>query len=186
MIDVLTTITAVASALATGFAAFATWQGPRAAAELAEKLRGGAEIAQERKRQKFWVFATLMQERSAIYSDNAVKALNIIDAVFHDARSVREAWVDLYSGFSSPAVMQSGGINDKITRLLREIAKDIGLGDQLGQADFIRTYTPEALVQERIVRDLERKQALERLQTNTSPAANSEPRSISAFPPPPT
>jgi hypothetical protein len=84
--------TAVFSAVATGFTAFATWQAPRAAAKLSESLRRDAEKAQERQRSKLQIFVTLMQERAAIYSETAVKSLNLIDVVFSDSREVCDAW----------------------------------------------------------------------------------------------
>jgi Flp pilus assembly protein CpaB len=185
MNDILVLITAVASAIATGLAAFATWRAPRAAAELAEKLRRDSEKAQERSRQKFEVFATLMQNRAAIYAENAVRALNSIDLVFYDSRSVRDAWVELYLAFNNSQVMKSSGHEEKIRQLLTVMAQDIGLGDELRSVDISRVYLPIALQQEQIVRDLDRQQALARLQGNVSPSANTAPQIAQLFPPKP-
>lgn len=68
MTDPFTLAAAAFSAIATALAAFATWSAPRAAAKLAESLRRDAERGQERQRNKLHVFATLMQERAAIYT----------------------------------------------------------------------------------------------------------------------
>ena len=179
----LAAFSAAASAVATALAAYASWRGPRAAAEMAEKLRRDAEADNERKRQKFWVFATLMQERSAIYTENAVRALNIIDAVFHDVRLVREAWAELYLKLNSPN-MQTSGCADELRKLLTAMASEIGLANEFGHADAARTYIPNALAQERMVRDLERQQALARLQ-GSSPTANTTPQVVALFPPKP-
>jgi hypothetical protein len=102
--------TAVFSAVATGFAAFAAWQAPRAAAKLAESLRRDAEKAQERQRSKLQIFVTLMQERAAIYSETAVKSLNLIEVIFSDSREVCDAWVELFAVFSlmTPRIYQTG------------------------------------------------------------------------------
>jgi hypothetical protein len=180
---ILATLSALASAVATGFAAYASWRGPRSAAEIAERLRRDAESHNERKRQKFWVFATLMQERSAIYTENAVRALNMIDAVFHDVRPVREAWAELFLKLNS-ANMQSSGCADELRKLLTSIANDIGLANEFGHADAARVYIPNALAQERMVRDLERQQALARLQ-GSSPTANTAQQVPAVFPPRP-
>jgi hypothetical protein len=179
----LAAFSAAASAVATALAAYASWRGPRAAAEMAEKLRRDAEADNERKRQKFWVFATLMQERSAIYTETAVRALNTIDAVFHDVRRVREAWAELYLKVNSQN-MQASGCADELRRLLAAMASDIGLADEFGHADAARIYIPNALAQERLVRDLERQQALARLQ-GSSPTANATSQVVALFPPKP-
>jgi hypothetical protein len=85
MSDAFSLAAAIFSAIATGLAAFATWRAPTAAARLAETLRRDSERAQERQKNKLHVFAMLMQERAAIYSENAVRALNLIDVVFVDS-----------------------------------------------------------------------------------------------------
>ena len=154
-VTVLAAFSAFASALATGFAAYASWRGPQNAAEIAERLRRDAEISNERKRQKFLVFATLMQERAAIYTENSVRALNTIDAVFHDVRSVREAWAELYIKLNTPN-LQVSDYNVELRKLLTAMASDVGLAEQFGQADANRVYIPNALAQERMVRDLAR------------------------------
>jgi hypothetical protein len=96
MTEKLTFLTAIFSAIATAFAAAAPWYAPRAAAKLAESLRPGAERDAERQKLKVNVFVTLMQERSQVYSDNGVRALNLIDVVFNESRPVREAWSELF------------------------------------------------------------------------------------------
>src|ERR1035441_9597759 len=99
MNDYIALTAAIFSAIATGFAAFATWNAPRTAARLAESLRREAESHNERQRLKVQVFTTLMQERAQIHSDQGVRALNLIDVVFNDAREVREGWAELYLAF---------------------------------------------------------------------------------------
>src|SRR5450759_5219819 len=99
MTDHLTLLTAIFSAIATGLAAYATWRAPTAAANLAESLRRDAEQQDQRQRQKLSVFATLMQERAQIHSENSVRALNLIDVVFNESREVREAWSELFLAF---------------------------------------------------------------------------------------
>jgi hypothetical protein len=185
MTDILALFAAVASAVATFFVAYASWRAPRAAAELAESLRRAAESINERKRQKFFILATLMQERAAIYTENGVRALNMIDVVFNDSRAVREAWAELYLAFNNQQLMRGPGHDDKLRQLLAAMAEDVGLADQIRTADLSRVYFPEALSQERLIRDLERQQALARLQGNASPSANTAPQVAQLFPPPP-
>ncbi len=185
MTEIVGLIAAIASTLATGFAAYAAWRAPRSAAELAERLRRDAENARQREEKKFWVFATLMQERAAIYTENAVRALNMIDTVFCDSRPVREAWAELYTTFNTQQIMQGPGHDEKLRQLLAVMARDIGLGDQIGQADFSRVYVPNALQQERMIKDVEREQALARLRDDAPPSANTAPQVTQLFPPRP-
>src|ERR1700720_1313771 len=137
MTDHLTLLIAIFSAIATGLAAMATWRAPTAAAKLAESLRRDAERHDERQRQKLSVFASLMQERAQIYSDNGVRALNLIDVVFNESRDVREAWSELYLAFLMTPLVQHV-LEERIRKLLGAIAKDIGLSDQLRNDDLGR------------------------------------------------
>lgn len=184
MTDPYTLATAIFSAIATGFAAFATWYAPRAAAKLAEALRRDAERGQERQRNKLHVFATLMQERAAIYSENAVRALNLIDVVFSDSREVREAWSELYLIFSSNPIPPHV-LEERLRKLLAAMAKDIGLGENLRTDDLGRVYSPNAVTQDRLIRDMQRQQTLTALKGQNSPATNSATAENTAWPPKP-
>jgi hypothetical protein len=179
-------IAAFFSAVATALAAWATWRAPLAAAQMAERLRRDAEQAQERQRQKHLVFATLMQERAAIYSESAVRALNIIDVVFSDVREVREAWATLFYDFQPQNNIPIHVQHEHIRQLLATIARDIGLGDQFRIEDLNRVYLPTPLAQERFIRDMQRQQALAALQNQTAPAANTAAAQSTVWPPPPT
>ena len=184
MSDIFTLSSAVFSAVATGFAAFATWHAPRAAAKLAEALRRDSERAQERQKNKLFVFATLMQERAAIYSENAVRSLNLIDVVFNDSPEVRAAWAELFLIFSVNP-MPPHALEERLRKLLAAMAKDIGLSDALRTDDLGRVYRPNAIEQDRMIRDLQRQQALASLQGQNSPASNASTKENTAWPPPP-
>lgn len=180
-------IAAAFSALATVFAALATWLGPRSAAKLGEKLRRDAESQQEQRRLKMFVFTTLMQERAMIWSQDAVRALNLIDVVFKDSETVREAWAELYLSFDTSKQIPAHTQEERIRSLLKAIAVDIGLSDGLRLDDFGRVYYPNALAEEDAVRRLELQAAMKRLRPDAPPAANTSPVAIdSPYPPRPT
>src|SRR5712671_3170160 len=126
MIENVTFLIAVFSGIATGLAAIATWRAPIAAARLAEALRRDGERHNERQRQKLHVFASLMQERAQIHSENGVRALNLIDVVFNESREVREAWSELFLAFHMKPLLEHV-IDERLRKLLGAIAKDIGL-----------------------------------------------------------
>ena len=183
------TVAAVASAIATIFAAITAWLGPRSAAELAERLRRDSEARIEHRRMKMWVFTALMQERAAINSSDAVKALNLIDVVYKDCNSVREAWAELLIALNpEKGVFQLR--EEKLRMLLREMAAELQLADRLRSDDFGRVYYPNSLAEEEQWRTLERQAALQRLvpqpvvSAASSPAA---PQTVAIqFPPKPS
>lgn len=178
---------AVLALVTTGLAAFATWRAPLSATELAERLRQDSEIASERRRYKFHVFATLMQERAALSTMDGVRALNLIDVIFHDNHYVREAWAELFLSFDPTRSLPGHVQEERLRKLLITMAADLGLGSTLRTDDLGRVYYPNALAEEEAVRRLERQAALARLQGRTqSPTANTAPEQPSPWPPKPT
>jgi hypothetical protein len=182
MTEAIALAAAVFSAIATGLAALATWRAPRAAAELAESLRREAERHSERQRLKLNVFHTLMQERAQIYSDEGVRALNLIDVVFNESREIRECWSELYLAFEMKPLVQHV-IEERLRKLLGAIAKDIGLADQLRTDDLGRVYYPTVQAQEQFIKDMQRQQLLTSLKGQSAASAVSV--SQSPWPPKP-
>lgn len=176
MTDRLALLIAIFSAIATGFAAIATWRAPAAAAKLAESLRRDAERQNERQRQKLKVFASLMQERARVYSDDSIRALNLIDVVFNECRDVREAWSELFLAFQMNPLVEHV-IDERLRKMLAAIAKDIGLSDELRNDDLGRVYYPNAKAQEELIKDLQRQQLLTSLQGRGAASAASPPNS---------
>lgn len=184
MNDSLALTAAIFSAIATALAAFATWQAPRAAAKLSETLRREGERAQERQKSKLQVFSTIMQERAAVYSEEAVRALNLIDVVFIDLRKVRESWAELFLTFNLKPIPEHV-LEERLRKLLISMAEDIGIGNNLRVDDIGRIYSPTAIAQDRLIRDLQRQQTLSTFQSQQSPAANTATVEITAWPPKP-
>jgi hypothetical protein len=184
MTETFTLWTAIFSAIATGLAALATWRAPRAAAQLAESLRRDAESHIERQRQKLQVFGLLMQERSQIYSENSVRALNLIDIVFNESRDVREAWSELYLAFQMKPYLQHV-VDERLRKLLGSIAKDIGLADELRNDDLGRVYVPIVQAQEQFIKDMQRQQILASLQGQNAAEASTPALQSTLWPPKP-
>lgn len=170
------------SAVAAIAAAIATWRGPISAARMAEQLRRSAELDADSRRFRLNVFAQIMQERAEIYSVEAVRALNSIDVAFSDCTAVREAWSELYQSLNSNPIAPPHVIDERIRKLLREMANDLGIGDKLRLDDFGRVYYPEAMHKERRVRELERNAVLDRL---SPPSGDGAQQQEQLFPPKP-
>ena len=179
-------IAALFSAIATGFAVWAAIEGPKKAAELAEKLRSQGDSHAERRRAKLNVFAILMANRAAYWVGEALHAFNLIDVVFNDNKEVRSAWAEMYLALNTRNVPEHT-MGEKMRVLLGAMAKDLGLADELRTDDFGRVYSSTAAAEERLVTDLQRKKALDSLTGNTSPSANTAgTQSLSSmFPPKP-
>ncbi|HTZ95754.1 MAG TPA: DUF6680 family protein [Terriglobales bacterium] len=169
MTEKLALCAAIFSAIATALAAVATWRAPITAAKLAESLRRAAEDASERQRQKMLIFTTLMQERSEIYSKDSVRALNLIDVVFNESRDVREAWSELLSALNMRPMLNYV-VDERLRRLLSAIAADLGIADQLRNDDLSRFYLPTIQAQERLIREIQLRQAFESLQAQQAEA----------------
>ena len=113
---------------------------------------------QERKRLKLYVFGHIMQDRANPANIDAVRAYNLIDALFHDTKSVRDKWQDYYDSLGDSRLSSDEGTrirDDKRTELLRAMAEDIGLGKDFSSVDFSRVYWPEGLEQERTLQLLQ-------------------------------
>jgi hypothetical protein len=79
-------------------------------------------------------------------------------------------------------------LDERLRRLLTAMAEDIGIEGNLRAADFSRVYSPRAIEQDRLIRDLQRQQMLSVLQGQASPAANTSVTSAATagpFPPKP-
>jgi hypothetical protein len=184
MIEWFALLAAVFSAVATALAAVATWRAPLAAAKLAELLRRDTDRHNERQKQKLIVFAMLMQERAQIYSDNGVRALNLIDVVFNESRDVREAWSELFLAFQMKPYLDHV-VDERLRKLLSAIAKDIGLADQLRNDDLGRVYHPLVQQQQRFIEYMQRQETLARLQAGNAAGASTPNVPNSLWPPKP-
>jgi hypothetical protein len=178
MTDKVALWTAIFSAVATGFAAYATWKAPRGAATLAESLRRQAQRFDQLQKRKMKVFTVLMQERARIHSKDGVRAPNSIDIVFSDAREVRDCRSELLSAFEMRPIVDHV-YQERLRKLLVAMSKDLGIADQLRIHDIERVYYPKVFQQEGMLRDIQQRQELERLLRLSATGPNS------VFPPRP-
>ena len=179
-----TVITATMSAIAAIAAAIATWRAPLSAARMSEQLRKLSDQLADQRHFKFNLFTTLMQERSEIYSIESVRALNSIDVAYSDAPTVREAWAELYQILNQATIPPGHVLDERLRKLLREMAFDLGLSDRLRLDDFGRIYFPNAIKDERHVRDIKRQRELEQL-TGGSVAQKNGETPLTKWPPAP-
>jgi hypothetical protein len=157
------------AAIATSRAVIATRKAPTDAARVAAALQD----AGEKKRLKLGIFATIMQNRHFLGETESVKALNLIDTVFHDVPPVRDAWASLYAALNDQRNFTPTGptpiIDERRAALLGSMAKDLGLSENLRPDDFARIYLPQSVAAEMQLRDTQRRVALNALAAQPQP-----------------
>lgn len=99
----------------------------------------------ERRQQQLWTLSTLIANRSDPLNPDNIRALNLIDLVFHDKSRVRQLWREYYemlnnAGLNNPVGWQQR--SDKNIELITEMARDLGYGKAISHLDVGRVYRP--------------------------------------------
>ena len=102
----------------------------------------------EKRDQKLWIFNTLIATRHTPIVDENVRALNMIDVVFHDSARVRDLWHEYFDmlcneGLNNPTGW--GQRQKKNLELITEMAKVVGYGAAITHLDVDRVYYPVGL-----------------------------------------
>ena len=98
-----------------------------------------------RRKEKLDLLGVLLSVRPTPYLPEAVKPLNLIDAVFADDREVREAWSRYYAALSDPRNNNQAGYahwDEKKRELILAMVRSVGLNGVVTTADVLRTYQP--------------------------------------------
>ena len=98
-----------------------------------------------RRQEKLQMLGILLSVRHTPYTAEAVKPLNLIDAVFATDREVREAWSRYYAALSDPRNNNPAGYaqwDEKKRELILSIARNVGLEKAITTSDVLRTYQP--------------------------------------------
>ena len=125
-----------------------------------------------------------MRARGVQITRDSVASFNLIDLVFKDSQKVRDAWAELYSAYGKLNETPNIYITQLLTSLLRVMAEDLGLSEDLRSADFERYYYPTALAEEDRARIAHQKAVISQLQSAASRDSSEERTSL--FPPRPT
>ena len=173
------------SAIAAIAAALATWRSPISAAKIAEKLRREGDTQTEARRFQLNVFAQIMQGRAEIASEDTVRALNSIDIAFSKSVRVREQWAELYQALNT-SPWQAHIVDERMRKLLREMAQELGLAEQLRLDDFGRIYFPNALAQDREMKALQRDATMKQLLTPLDTDQDTSSVTLDKWPPKPS
>jgi hypothetical protein len=124
------------------------------------------------------ILSTLVSLRHSVVSYDSVRALNLIDLVFHDVPRVRKLWAEYFdmlcnAGLNNPVGWTQR--NAKNVELITAMASELGLGRSISALDVQRIYSPVGLG-EFESRQIEIQQELVRVLKSTGSLAF-EPRS---------
>jgi hypothetical protein len=99
----------------------------------------------DRRREKLQLLSVLLSVRHTPFTPEAVKPLNMIDAVFSTDIEVREAWSRYYAALNDPRNNNPAGYaqwDEKKRELILTMARKVGLGKAITTSDVLRTYQP--------------------------------------------
>lgn len=102
----------------------------------------------EKQQHKMYIFTTLMATRHSPIIDEKVRALNMIDVVFHDKPRVRQLWREYFDMLGNEGLNNPTGWDQrqkKNLELIHEIAKVLGYGKAITHLDVDRVYYPVGL-----------------------------------------
>lgn len=102
----------------------------------------------EKRNQKLWIFNTLIATRHTPIVDENVRALNMIDVVFHDSARVRQLWHEYFDMLCNEGLNNPNGWGQrqkKNLELITEMAKVVGYGAAITHLDVDRVYYPVGL-----------------------------------------
>lgn len=98
--------------------------------------------------EKLRILGILLSLRHQPLSSDAIRSLNLIDAVFAKDRPVKEAWSRFYATLSDPNMNTPPGAairEEKRRDLILSIAGTVGLAQQISTSDVLRSYAPAML-----------------------------------------
>lgn len=119
---------------------------PIAAVLIGQHLQNRAEIRKD----KMQIFKTLMTSRIYGWTQESVHCLNIIDIVFADDKTVRDAWKDLYDKYcvQNPDAAQLKKIQNAQYKLLETISKSLGYKDKVTWETIQNPYVPAGMIKQ--------------------------------------
>lgn len=103
----------------------------------------------EKRQSQIWVLSTLIANRHQQLNVDNIRALNMIDFIFHKKAAVRKLWHEYYD------MLCNAGLNNEIgwkqrsqknIELITEMAKTLGYGKTISHLDIDRVYNPSGVV----------------------------------------
>lgn len=102
----------------------------------------------EKRKDKLSIFKSLMTSRTG-WSPESVRALNIIDIVFSDDKTVRARWKDYYDKLcvENPSETDLKKIKTAQEKLLEAMAVSLGYKDKVTWETIQNPYVPKGMIE---------------------------------------
>lgn len=134
---------------------------PIAAVLIAQWLQNRAE----KRKDKMQIFKALMTSRAVGWTNESVNALNVLDIVFVNDKSVRAAWKDLSDKYNilEPDEQEKKKIKLAEHKLLEAIACSLGYKDKITWETIQNPYLPKGMLDQMVSQQLTQKEYLNAL-----------------------
>lgn len=108
------------------------------------------QICSEKRKDKMYIFKTLMTSRIYGWTKESVDCLNIIDIVFSNNKKVRNAWKELHDRYcvQDPDETQLKKIQNAQYKLLEVMAASLGYKDKITWETIQNPYIPDGMVKQ--------------------------------------
>ena len=129
---------------------FATVLAVMAAPVIALRISGKFQERANTRQQQLNLLGILLSLRHQPLSPENFRALNLIDAVFAENLTVREAWSKYFAALSDQSLSCASGFavrDEKRRDLMIAIVESLGLKNKITTSDLLRTYTPTTIIE---------------------------------------
>ncbi len=93
------------------------------------------------------ILQSLLAYRTDPFNAERVKALCLIDLVFHNVPAVRDKWKEYHRVLNDPNVFKQHNFSETLMNsqnaMIAEMAKHLGYGKEIGIQEIARTYAPK-------------------------------------------
>ena len=110
-----------------------------------------AQDRKEKRQNQLQLLSSLIATRHQATTAEAVRALNLIDVVFHDKTEVRRLWKEYFDMLHNEGLLNPSGYaqwNKKKLELITEMAKVLGYGKEISHLDMDRIYSPVGIAED--------------------------------------
>lgn len=107
----------------------------------------------EKRDRKYFVLSTLIANRETYATPENVRALNMVDLVFHDSGKIRTLWGELFAIFNDRSLVPPENTEKqrrKYLELVVEMAKQLGYGKVITAFNTDRRYLPQGMLDQMI------------------------------------
>jgi hypothetical protein len=107
----------------------------------------------EKRDRRYMILSTLIANRETYASPENVRALNMIELIFHDSEKIRRLWGELFAIFMDRSLGLNEGLEKqrrKYLELVVEMARTLGYGKVITPFNTDRRYLPQRMLDQMV------------------------------------